>query len=227
MKLYGSNNGDGNWGYTRLRGFRSNTSVPDRSSDRGTVVENGVKGGVVIHLELAIKLEAAVAGEDVRPEGVEAGSEVCTLFVQHREARLVAVLVIEGRAVKLLVGVEDLEGEDGEAVDDEARRLGVEGRGRVVGCELEEVDVDLLGEVVAELVEAIDVVLDADDGGVGGVGVASFVFAMPKIVVGAVLVEDKFGEWRGGDRGRGRGVVAVGSELVLKRDDVGGDKHEA
>jgi len=84
----------------------------------------------------------------------------------------------------------------------------------------------LLGEVVAELVEAIDVVLDADDGGVGGVGVAGFVFAVPEIVVGAVLLEDELGEWAGG-RGRGgRGVVAVDCELILQRDDVGGDEHE-
>jgi len=77
------------------------------------------------------------------------------------------------------------------------------------------------------LVEAIDIVLDLDDGGVGGVGVASLVFAVPEIVVGAVLVEDDLFEGRGRCRGRGRGVVAVRGELVLKRDDVGGDKHEA
>ncbi len=67
------------------------------------------------------------------------------------------------------------------------------------GASCEESDVDLLGEVVAELVEAIDVVLDVDDGGVGGVGVAGFVFAVPEIVVGAMLVEDELVEgfgWR-------------------------------
>jgi len=151
---------------------------------------------------LAVELETAAAGEDVGPEGVEAGGKVCTLFVQHGEAGLIAVLVFRGGAVKLLFGVEDLEGEDGEAIDDEAWGFGVERRGRVVGRELKEGDVDLLGEVVAELVEAIDVVLDADDGVVGGVGVAGFVFAVPEIVVGAVLVEDELRERRGGDRGR-------------------------
>ena len=92
---------------------------------------------------------------------------------------------------------------------------------------MKEGEVDLLGEVVAELVEAIDVLLDLDDGGVGGVGVAGFIFAVPEIVVGAVLVEDELGKGRGRCRGRGRGIVAVRGELVLKRDDVGGDKHEA
>ena len=90
----------------------------------------------------------------------------------------------------LLFGVEYLEGEDGEAVDDEAGRLGVEGGRGVVGRDPEESEVDLLGEVVAELVEAVDVVLDVDDGGVGGVGIAGGVFAVPEVVVGAMLIED-------------------------------------
>ena len=88
-------------------------------------------------------------------------------------------------------------------------------------------DVDLLGEVVAALVEAIDVVLDLDDGGVGGVGVAGLVFAVPEIVVGTVLVEDELGEGRGRDRSRRRGVVAVGGEPVVKLEDVRSVKHEA
>ena len=103
---------------------------------------------------------------------------------------MVALLVFGGGAMDLLSCVEDLEGEDGEAVDDKAGRLGVEGRGRTLGRKFQESDVDLLGEVVAELVEAVDVVLDVDDGGVGGVGIAGGVFAVPEVVVGAMLIED-------------------------------------
>jgi len=135
------------------------------------------------------------------------------------------LLVFGGGAVDLLFGMEDLEGEDGETVDDETGRLGVKGRGGVVRRKVQEGFVDDLGEVVAELVEAIDVVLDMNDGGVGGVGVAGFIFAVPEIVIGAVLVEDDLFERRGGGGGRGRGVVAVRGELVLQRDEVGGDKH--
>ena len=127
----------------------------------------------------------------------------------------------------LFGGMVDLQREDGEAVDDEAGRLGVQGSRGIVRRKLQEGDVDLLGEVVAELVEAIDVVFDADDGGVGGVGVAGLVFAVPEIVVGAVLVEDELVEGRGGGGGRGRGVVAVGGELVVKGEDVGGVEHQA
>ena len=174
---------------------------------------------------MAIELETAVAGEDVGPEGVETGGEIGTLFVQDLEAGLVAVLVFGGGAVKLLSGVEDLESEDGKAVNDEAGRLGVEGCGGVVGREVEKGDVDLLGEVVAELVEAIDVVLDVDDGVIGGVGVAGGVFAVPEVVVGAVLVEDEMVEGIGGRWGWRRGVVAVRRELVVKREYVRGAEH--
>ena len=150
-------------------------------------------------LSLAVELEAAAAGEDVGPEGVEAGGEVGALFVQHGEAGLVALLVFGGGAVELLFGVEDLEREDGEAVDDQAGRLGVERRGGVVrGRVSRRAMVDLLGEVVAALVEAVDGVLDVGDGVVGGDGVAGGVFAVPEVEVGAVLVEDELVEGVGG-----------------------------
>jgi hypothetical protein len=153
---------------------------------------------------LAVELKAAAAGQDVGPEDIEAGGEIVTLFVQHEEAGMVAPLVLGGGAVELLVGVEDLEGEDGKAIDDEAWGLGVEGSGGLegvgglVGREFEEGDVDLFGEIVAALVEAVDVVLDFDDGVVGGDGVAGVVFAVPEVVVGDVLVEDELGKIPGG-----------------------------
>ena len=81
--------------------------------------------------------------------------------------------------MELLGGVEDFEGEDGEAVDDEAGGFGVERGGGIGGGLLQEGGIDLFGEIVAELVEAVDVVLDIDDGVVGGVGVAGVVFAVP------------------------------------------------
>ncbi len=111
------------------------------------------------------------------------------------------MLVLGGGAVELLLGVEDFEGDDGEPVDDEAGGFGVQGDGGVVGRELEEGGVDALDEIVAELIEAIDVVFDLDDGGVGGVGIASVVFAVPEVVVGLMLIEDELvegGGWLGG-----------------------------
>ena len=92
--------------------------------------------------------------------------------------------------------------------------------------EVEEGNVDLFGEVVAGLVEAVDVVLGFDDGVVGGVGVAGVVFAVPEVEVGAVLIEDELIE--GGERlgSGGCGVVTVEVELVVEGDDVVGVEHE-
>jgi hypothetical protein len=127
--------------------------------------------------------------------------------------------------MELFFGVENFEGEDGEAVDDEAGGFGVEGCGGVFGRECEEGDVDLLGEVVAKLVEAIDLMLAMDDGGVGGLGVTRFVFAVPEIEVGTMLIEDELVEGRCGDGRGGCGVVTVDGELVLEHDDVVGVEH--
>ena len=79
---------------------------------------------------------------------------------------MVAVAVLGCGAVKLLVGVKDLEGKDGETVNDEAGGFGVKRSRHIFGSQLDEGEVDLLGEVVAELIDAIDVALDLDDGGV-------------------------------------------------------------
>ena len=99
----------------------------------------------------------------------------------------------------LFLGVEDLEREDGEAVDHEARRFGVERGGeRLVGHGFEEGDVDAFDEVVALLVEAVDVVLDGNHGFAGDVWGAGLVFGVPEIEVGTVVVEDELVEGSGG-----------------------------
>ncbi len=151
--------------------------------------------------------------------------KVVTLFVQHEKAGVVAVAVFGCGAVELLFGVEDLEGEDGESVDDEAGGLGVQRSGRRGVGGIEEDGVDLFGEVVAELVEAIDVVLDDGDGVVGGEGVAGFVFAMPEIEVGHVLTEDEGVEVVTGCGCGGRAVVTVEGGLILEANDVEGVEH--
>ena len=99
-------------------------------------VDHGIEFRVVIHLHLAVEFEAAFAGEDVGPERIEAGGQVAALLFEQGQAAEVflAVGLGGGGAVGLLGGVVDLEGQDGEAVDDEAGRLGVEGCGGVLGC---------------------------------------------------------------------------------------------
>jgi heptosyltransferase-3 len=152
------------------------------------------------------------------------------LFIQHGQAKEVAVLVLGGGAVGFFFGVEDLESEDGEAVDDEAGRLRVQRRD---GVEVEALlfylgkkhEVDLLGAVVAELVEAVDGVLDLGDGVIGGEWVAGLVFAVPEVEVGLVLVEHELGEGGVGPGCRRGRVVAVERGAVVQAEDAGGVKH--
>ena len=170
-----------------------------------------------------------MAGEDFGPENGEAGGEVVTLFVELGEAVAVALVMFGGGvlAAGLFFGVEDFEGEDGEAVDHEAGGFGVERRGvRLCRRGFEEGDVDALDEVVAELVEGVDGVLDVDHGAAGGQRGTGLVFAVPEIEVGAVLVQDEgFERGAGGKEGLG-GVVPVACGLVVELGDDGGVQHE-
>ena len=128
-----------------------------------------------------------------------------------------------GGAIDFLGGMEDFEGEYGEAVDHEAgsfgmqRELGVELRERV-----EQIAVEVLGEVVAELVELVDGALAGGDGLVAGERVAGSVFAMPEIEVGAMLVKDELVEMgicEGARRGR---VMPEERGVIVQADDLWG-----
>ena len=75
----------------------------------------------------------ARAREGVLPKDVEAGSEVGALLIEDGETVPIALGVARGNgfghgaAVNLFAGVKDLEREDRETIDHEARRFGVEG----------------------------------------------------------------------------------------------------
>lgn len=100
-----------------------------------------------------------------------------------------------GGPISLLAGVENFEREDGEAVEHHAGGFGVELRGvDGFGQVMEEPLVDLLDKVVALLVEGVDGSLDRGDLGVGGEGIAGFVFFVPKSEVGAVLTANEIVE---------------------------------
>ena len=109
-----------------------------KQSGGPVAIDCGVERGVVIHLQLAVELEAAGAGEGGLPEGVEAGGKIGALGFENGEAFAIAVGVAggsglgSGGAVEFFAGVKDFEGKDGEAVDDEAGRFGVE-RGIGIG----------------------------------------------------------------------------------------------
>ena len=68
------------------------------------------------------------------------------------------------------------------------------GGGGLVRHGLEEGDVDALDEVVAELVEVVDVAFDGDHGFASDVRGAGLVFGVPEVEVGTVLLEDELVE---------------------------------
>jgi hypothetical protein len=199
-------------------------------------IQHRIECRIVVHLELAIQLETPPPGERIGPEGVEAGCEIVTLFIQHGKAAKVAVAMFGRRAVRFFIGVENFQGEDGKPVDDQAGGLGMERSGRILvyglpGEVIEQGEVDLLGEVVAQLVEPVDGVLHFGDGVVGGERVAGLVLAMPEVEVGLMLVEHEPVE-AGAGAGCGRGrddrcrLVAVERGLVVEAEDARGVKHE-
>ena len=135
-----------------------------------------------------------------------------------------------GGAAGLFGGVVELEREDGEAVEDEAGRFGVERRGGVLlAGGVEQGAVDGLDEIVAGLVEGVDGALDGGDAGVGGSGLAGLVLLVPEVEVGAVMGEDECrGRLRAGAaRWAGPGGVLVPAEggFVVEAGDLEGVQH--
>ena len=156
-------------------------------------VNGRIQGWVVVHLELPVKLETAFSGQSLLPKAVKAPGEVVALFFENRQALTVAVGVSYGRvgAFNLFGGMEELEREDGEAVDDDAGALGIQlgfGVGQVERAQMIKQDhVAAFSEVVAALVDAVDGALYFRQVVVCGMGCAGIVFCVPKLEVGKVL----------------------------------------
>ena len=97
----------------------------------------------------------------------------------------------------LFARVVDLERQNGEPVDDQAGRLGVQ-RGLRVGQALgfepvQQGAVQFFGQVVAALVGPVDAPLHRGQFGVGDAGGAGFVLNVPELEVGAMLAGDRSG----------------------------------
>jgi hypothetical protein len=193
-------------------------------------VDNRVELWIVIHLHLTVEFEAPGTVGDLGEERTEASGEVAGLQLEQDETGGVALAVGLGCGVTLGLdaGMKDLKVEDGEAVDDEARGLGVQGCGGVLLGEVgEQPFVHLFHKVVAALVETVDGVFDACDLGVGGLGVAGLVLFVPEIEVLAVLGCYQLQEWVGGEIcfGFGRWFVPGAGEGLVKAGDGGGFEH--
>jgi hypothetical protein len=178
-----------------------NAGIPAMESDGAIAVDGGVEGGVVVHLQLAVKLELARPIERVLPKCVEAGSEIGALDLENGETLAIAVGVAGGSgfgcggAVDLFAGVKDLERQDGEAVDHEARGFGVErslGVGQSARSEFgKESAVELFSQVVAALIGGVDAPFDVGEHGIGCAGGAGFILDVPELIVGAMLAGDE------------------------------------
>jgi len=187
---------------------------------------------------LTVELEAARAREGALPEGVEAMGKVGALIFENGEPLAVAFGVAQGNgfgtsaAVEFFAGVKDLEREDGEAVDHEARGLGVEwsiGVGETARSEFgKEGAVELFGKVVTALICGVDATLDSGEGCIGSAGGARFVFDVPELKVGAMLGSDEgepaeLRQWRLGGVGLNKSGVKVPfvGEAIVEFDDLG------
>src|SRR5688572_26163705 len=78
-------------------------------------VDRGIEPGVVVHLELAVDLEAALAARAFREQAVEAGAEVGPLLDEAIELRLAAfdMRAIDVAALRLQPHAADLQRQDG------------------------------------------------------------------------------------------------------------------
>ena len=169
-------------------------------------VDLRVQFGIVVHFELTVELEGFVAGADCIQKGVERVCEVGSLLLEDGEAVEVSGAMRGAGilAISLFRGVEKLESENGETVEHHARGLRVEGacmacgRGHDV---FQQPLVDLFDEIISLLVEGVDGSLYGGDPGIGGGGVAGFVFFMPECEVGVVLTLHQIIETDGGSGG--------------------------
>ena len=218
---------------TEIPARQNDGSLPKRTSEPPhlavALVEHGIELGVVVHLHLAIKAETALAVHDLHPELVETGGEIVALLLEDTQTLTVAQAMGLRRrgAVRFFRCVKNFESEDGEPVDDKSRSLGVHGCGLILRAGfVEEEEVDLLDEVVAKLIEAVDLVLDVRDVGVRYVGTAGLVFLVPEIEVGAVLAQDQLGD----DgmivaRRKSGGIVPLGGGGIVKMGDLDCVEH--
>ena len=149
------------------------------------------------------------------------------LLLQQRKPLPVAkAMCLVGRGpMRLLMGVEDLQGEDRESVDDQPRGLGVERRRGILLNRLEQVPVDLLDEIVAPLIEGVDGSLHSRQCGVRRLRITRIVFAVPKIEVGAMLLEREVFQGGGRERISSLGEVPKLRGTSLQTGDVHDVEH--
>src|SRR5579863_1021503 len=210
-------------------------AVPAASPTGRVAVDGGIECGVVIHLELPIELEPAGTRQGMAPEEVETAGKVIALLGKDGEALTVTLRVARRTvgALGLFPRVIDLQRQDREPVDDEAGRFRVEfsvfGGKTLRSKPVEQGAVKVFGEIVAELVGAIDTTLDIGQLGVRGARGTGFVFDVPEVEVGTMLSCDALEPGVSGRRilSPGRLGVPGSGQIIVQLYNGVGRKHRA
>src|SRR5581483_918640 len=187
------------------------------------MIERRIQLWIVVHLELPVHLEGALAALGFREQPVEAAGEVGALLLEALELRAAArdMCGVHVGALRLLAHRLDLQRQDREAVDHRARRLGAQPRillGLYFGKRGEERFVDALDGIVPLLVVAVDRALVARDVGVRDVAAPREVLLLPEHAVVPVVGLDRGPDALLEARRRAR----CGEAVVVELDDLGG-----
>jgi hypothetical protein len=189
-------------------------------------INGGIQRGIVVHFELTVEFEAAFTPDNLRPEPVEAFSQIGALFFEEVKTLFVSANMTRRRvaAQGFFVCVKDFQREDGKPVEDQSGRLGVQwsfGRGQPMRLKgFKQKDIAPLHEIVSALVHAVDASLNLRDLGVGCLGRASLVFEMPQLKIGLMLGADGTSEIIGRLVGRGLTMPLAGEFVEKSRDGV-------
>ena len=148
------------------------------------MIEHGIGGRVVVHLHLTIDLHVLAARLNIVEQLTNGGGEVALLLQEHVELRLALCNVLGTGigALCLLPHVVNLQGEDAQAIKGPSRALGIErglGEHLHIAIELTEVGVDLLHQVRAVLIAAVDATLEAHAIDGADMGIANQILKMP------------------------------------------------
>ena len=163
-------------------------------------VKYRIQGGVVIHLQLPVLLEAPFPGKHLPPKTIESLHQVVALLNEDMMPFPIPLGMAFGRieAIDLLGSVEELERENGEPVDDKPRRLGVQLRAwirqGVLPQIVEQDGVAKLCTIVSPLVLPVDGTLRADDPMVARFRQARLIFGVPDVEIGKMVRKNRLQE---------------------------------
>lgn len=198
--------------------------LPEKASALLRTIKIRIQRRVVVHLELAIDLVMCHPGGAISQQLLQAGGQIGALLGEADQLGFARGDVL-GRGVAaagLLAHVEDLQRQDGHAVDHAAGGFRIQAAARHGGRQRgEENFVHALDGVIALLVVAVNRALVGSDFAVGYIAAAGQVFFIPQQVVEAVVEFKELPQALTEACCHGLGPAAVGDTFVVKGDDGG------